>query len=69
MTGLLVILIDFMIFWLPFLGVITMSMLTGSFFAQLDPGVFLPAECFHLAYDLNGCKSKVNIHLLSSVSY
>lgn len=26
---------------------------------------FLPVECFPLTIDLNGCKSRVNIHLLS----
>ena len=29
----------------------------------------LPIECFPLTYDLNSCKSKVNIHLLCVVSF
>ena len=38
--GLLVILIDFMIFLSPFLDVTRMSMSTVSLPAQLDPGIF-----------------------------
>ena len=29
----------------------------------------LPMECFALTYDLNGCKSTINRHLLTAVFY
>ena len=54
--GLLVILVDCMIFLSPFQDVTRMSISTVSFLAQLDWN-FLPVECFPLTYDLNGFKS------------
>ena len=56
----LVILICRMAFLSPFLDVIRMSM---SPVFPLDPATLwncLTAECFHLASDLNGFKSRVN---------
>ena len=29
----------------------------------------LPLECFALTYDLNGCKSRINRHLLTAVFF
>ena len=58
--GLLVILIDCMIFLSPFLDVTRMSMSIVSFLAQLD--FSLPIECFLLTYDLSGFKSIINRH-------
>ena len=56
--GLLVILIDCMIFLSPLLDVTTLSMSTVSFLAQLTLELSaLPIEYFHLTYDLNGFKS------------
>ena len=57
--GLLVILMDCMIFLLPFLDVIRVSLLAVSFFAQLDWS-FLPRKCFVLTYNLNGFNSRIN---------
>ena len=34
-----------------------------SFLAQLDSG---PIECFRLTYDLNGFKSRIKRHLLTT---
>ena len=48
--GLLILLIDCMIFQSPFVDVTRMSMSTVSFLAQLDS---LPLECFPLTYDLH----------------
>ena len=73
--GLLVILIDCMIFLSPFLDVTRMSMSTVSFLPQLElwnPLEFsrlwnsLPIEYyFPLIYDLNGFKYRINRHLLT----
>ena len=46
--GLLVILIDFMIFLSPFLDVRRMSMSTVSFLAQLEPGILRLQNAFLL---------------------
>ena len=62
--GLLVILIDCMIFLSPFLDVTRMSMSTVSFLTQLDWNSF-PIECFPLTYDLSGFKSRINRYLLT----
>ena len=56
--GLLVILIDCMIFLSPFLDV-TRMLLWNS----------LLIECFPLTYDLNGAKSTINRHLLTVGSF
>ena len=54
--GLLVILIDRMIFLSPFLDVTWMSMsLRDS----------LPIECFPLTYDPSGFKSRIDRHILT----
>ena len=37
----------------PFLNDIRMSMSTVFFLSQLDSGIFLPAECFPLTFDIN----------------
>ena len=66
--GLLVILIDCMIFLSPFLDVTRMSMSTVSFLAQLGPEM-LSIECFPLTYNLNGLKSRFNRHLLTVGSF
>ena len=55
--GVLVILIDCIIFLSPFLDVTRMSMSTGFFLAQLDYGI------------LNGFKITVNRHLLAGGSF
>ena len=55
--GLLVILINCMVFLSPFLDVTRMSMSTVSFLTQLNS---LPIECFPLTYDQNGFKSRIN---------
>ena len=60
--GLIVILIDCMIFLSPFLDVIRMSMSTVYYLAQLDWNS-LSIECFPLTYYLNGFKSRINRHL------
>ena len=65
--GLLVTLMDCMIFLSPFLDVPTMSMSTVSFHAQLEN--YLPIKCFPLTYDLSGFKSRINRHLLSVGSF
>ena len=67
--GLLVILIDCMIFLSPFLDVKRMSMSRGCQCQCLFPGTarpwsFLPLECFPLTYDLRGFESRVNRYLL-----
>ena len=72
-TGLLVILIDCMIFLSPFPDVTRMSMSTGC---QQDVNSFflrtvrlwnsLPIECFPLTYELSGPKSRINRHLLTA---
>ena len=48
----------------PFLDVTRMSISTFSFLTQLDSGI-LPIECFPLTYDLNGCNSRINRHILT----
>ena len=60
--GLLIILINSMIFLSPFLDVTRMTMSTVSFLTQLDS---LPIECFSLTYDLSGSKSRINRYLLT----
>ena len=52
--SLLIILLGCMIFLSPFLDVAGLSMSTVSFLAHS-----LPIECFPLAHDLNGSKSKM----------
>ena len=49
--GLLVILIDYIIFLSPFLDVTRIFMSAVSFFTQLDYGM-LCLECFPMTYDL-----------------
>ena len=56
--GLLVILIDFMIFLPPFQDVLRMS-ISIIFYNSL------PIECFPLTYDQNGSKFRINRHLLT----
>ena len=68
MGGLLVILIDCMIFLPPFLDVTKISMSTVSFLLQLDWNS-LPMECFPLTYVLNGFKSKIDRDLLTIGSF
>ena len=58
------ILIDCMIFLLPFLDVTKMSMSAVSFLAQLDFWNSVSIECCPLTFDVNGFKSRINIHLL-----
>ena len=68
--GLLVILIDSMIFLSPFLDVIRMSISTVSFLAQLDRlWNSLPIECFPFTYNPNGFKTRINRHLLIAGSF
>ena len=55
--------IDCMIFLSPFLDVTRMSMSTVPFISQLDWNSLLMDQ-FPLTYDLNGFKSRINIHLL-----
>ena len=62
--GLLIILIDCMIFLAQFLDVTRMSMSAVAFLAQLDSGTLL-IECFPLTYDLNGFKVRINRHQLT----
>ena len=60
----LIILIDCMIFPLPFLDFTRMSI--SSFFPR--PASFrisVCIECFPLTDDLNGCKTRINRHLLT----
>ena len=66
-AGLLVILIDCMIFLSTFLDVTRMSMSTVSFLAQLDSGIlcFFSLEYSPLTNNLNGIKSRINRHLLT----
>ena len=59
--GLLVILIDSMIFLSPFLDVYVSSFFPYT--ARLWNS--LPMEYFPLKYDLNGFKSRINRHLLT----
>ena len=56
--GLLVILIDCMIFLLPFMDVARMSMSTVN-------RILCLIECFRLTYDLSGLKFRINRHSLS----
>ena len=67
--GLLVILIDCMIFQSPFLDVTTMSMSEVSFLSNLDPGIICLSNAFPLTYDLRGFKSRINRHLLLAGSF
>ena len=54
--GLLIILIDCMIFLSPFLDVTSMSMSTVSFLTQVDSGILCLQEYFPLTYNPNGFK-------------
>ena len=66
--GLLIFLIDGMIFLSSFLDVTRMSISTVTFPAQLDSGILCiwnALECFPLTYDLSGFKSRVNRHVLT----
>ena len=63
--GVLLILIDCMVFLSSFMDVKRMSMSTVSFLEQLDCGVLY----FPLIYDLNGFKAEINRHLLTVSSY
>ena len=67
--GLLIILIDCMIFWSPFLDVTRISISTVSFLCTTWLWSFLPIECFPLTYNLNDCKSRINRHLLTVGSF
>ena len=62
-AGLLIILIDCMIFLLLFLDVTRMSMSTVSRTIRLWNS--LATECFSLTYNLNGFKSRITRHLLT----
>ena len=65
--GLLVILIQYMILS-PFLDVIRMSV--SSLFSRTSSlWNSLPIECFALIYNLNGFKSRINRHLLTTGSF
>ena len=66
--GLLVILIDCMIFPSAFLDVTKISMSTVSFLVQLDCNS-LAVECFPLTYVLNGFKSRIDRDLLTVGSF
>ena len=61
--GLLVILIDCIIFMSPFLDVTRMSMSTVSFPRTARLWNSLLIECFPLTYDLSGLKSRINRNL------
>ena len=66
--GLLIILMDFLIFLLPFLvlqGCLCQQFLSRT--ARLWNS--MPIECFHLTYDLCGFKSRVKRHLLTVGSF
>ena len=63
-VGLLVILIDCMIFLSPFLDAARISVSTVSFLAQLGPGILCLSNVF-----LNVFKSRVNRHLLTVGSF
>ena len=63
-VGLLVILIDCMIFLSPFLDVARISVSTVSFLAQLGPGILCLSNVF-----LNVFKSRINRHLLTVGSF
>ena len=67
--GLLVILIECMIFLPSFVDVIRMSVSTVSFLAKLDSGILMLIKCFPLTYDLNGFKFKINRHLITVGSF
>ena len=68
--GLLIILIDCMIFPSTFLDVKRMSISTVSFLAcTARLWNSLPIECFPLTHDLSGFKSRINIHLLTVGSF
>ena len=67
--GLLVILIDCMIFQSPFLDVTRMSMSAVSFLSNLDSGILCLSNAFPLTYDLRGFKSRINRHLLAAGSF
>ena len=62
--GLLVIVIDCMIFLSVFLDVTRMSM---SIVSKLWNS--LPIKCFPLTYDLSGSKSRISRHLLTVGSF
>ena len=66
--GLLVNLIDCMIFLSAFLDVVRMSMSTVSFLAKLDSEI-LTIECFALTYDLYGFNSSISRCLLTLGSF
>ena len=66
LLGLLVILIDFMIFLSLFLDFTSMDVSVNSFFCyKTKLWISLPIECFPLTYDLNGFKSALKRHLLT----
>ena len=63
--GLLVILMDCIIFLSPFLHLTRMIMSTVSYLKQIDCGI-LCLEYFPLTYGLNGFKCRINRHLFIS---
>ena len=66
--GLLIFLIDCMIFQSPFVVVTRMSV--NSFFPHTVRLWNSPAiECFHLIYDCSGFKYRINRHLLTVVFF
>ena len=67
--GLLVILIDWMIFLSPLLDVTRMSTVNSFFPRTARLLNSLPIECFPFTYDLSGFKSGTNGHLLTVGSF
>ena len=67
--GLLVILIDCIIFLSPFLDLTRMFISPVSFLAKLDSLNSLPVECFPLTSDLSGFRSRINKHHLTVGSF
>ena len=67
-VGLLVVLIDHMIFLSPFLDVTKICM-SIVFSRTARPWNSLPTEYFPLTYDLNDFKSRINRHLLTAGSF
>ena len=68
--GLIVILIDCMIFLAPILDVTRMSVSAVSFLAQLDSGILYLQNPFNpLTYNLNGLQSRISRHRLTVASF
>ena len=68
-VGVLVILIDCMIFLSPFIDVTSNSFVNSFFPCTARLCNSLPVECFPLTYDLSGFKSRINRHLLTVGSF